>query len=58
MTASPPPTENFPEVPIVTWEAYEYSPHDAVLAEDDRHDMPGTPSEGQVKTQAEAGANV
>jgi cytochrome c oxidase subunit 1 len=58
MTASPPPTENFSEVPIVTWEAYEYSPHDAVLAEDDRHDMPGTPPEGQVKTQAEAGAHA
>ncbi|MGI9101216.1 MAG: cytochrome c oxidase subunit I [Terriglobales bacterium] len=24
-TASPPPTENFPETPIVTWEAYDYS---------------------------------
>jgi cytochrome c oxidase subunit 1 len=25
MTTSPPPTENFEEQPIVTWEAYEYS---------------------------------
>jgi len=24
-TPSPPPTENFPETPIVTWEAYDYS---------------------------------
>lgn len=24
-TSSPPPTENFPETPIVTWEAYEFS---------------------------------
>jgi cytochrome c oxidase subunit 1 len=24
-TASPPPTENFHETPIVTWEAYEFS---------------------------------
>jgi cytochrome c oxidase subunit 1 len=25
-TASPPPTENFAETPIVTWEAYEFAP--------------------------------
>lgn len=25
-TTSPPPTENFPETPVVTWEAYEYEP--------------------------------
>jgi cytochrome c oxidase subunit 1 len=24
-TSSPPPTENFPETPVVTWEAYDYS---------------------------------
>jgi cytochrome c oxidase subunit I len=24
-TPSPPPTENFPETPVVTWEAYDYS---------------------------------
>jgi cytochrome c oxidase subunit 1 len=24
MTTSPPPTENFPTTPVVTWEAYEY----------------------------------
>jgi cytochrome c oxidase subunit 1 len=24
MTTSPPPTENFAETPIVTWEAYDY----------------------------------
>ncbi|MES2462848.1 MAG: cbb3-type cytochrome c oxidase subunit I [Armatimonadota bacterium] len=58
MTASPPPTENFPEVPIVTWEAYEYSPHDAELAVDDRSDMPGTPPEGQVQTQTETGVHA
>jgi cytochrome c oxidase subunit I len=27
-TSSPPPTENFPETPVVTWEAYEFSPRD------------------------------
>ncbi len=25
-TPSPPPTENFPETPVVTWEAYDYPP--------------------------------
>jgi cytochrome c oxidase subunit 1 len=25
-TQSPPPTENFEETPIVTWEAYEFAP--------------------------------
>jgi cytochrome c oxidase subunit I len=29
-TSSPPPTENFYETPVVTWEAYEFSPHDKV----------------------------
>jgi cytochrome c oxidase subunit 1 len=27
-TTSPPPTENFKETPVVTWEAYEFSPRD------------------------------
>jgi cytochrome c oxidase subunit 1 len=27
-TTSPPPTENFEETPIVTWEAYEYRPRE------------------------------
>jgi cytochrome c oxidase subunit 1 len=27
MTPSPPPTENFAQTPIVTWEAYEYQPN-------------------------------
>jgi cytochrome c oxidase subunit 1 len=26
MTTSPPPTENFTETPVVTWDAYEYTP--------------------------------
>jgi hypothetical protein len=26
MTTSPPPTENFAETPVVTWEAYEFRP--------------------------------
>lgn len=28
MTSSPPPTENFPETPTVTWEAYEFRPRE------------------------------
>jgi cytochrome c oxidase subunit 1 len=28
MTSSPPPTENFPETPVVTWEAYEFRPYE------------------------------
>jgi len=27
-TSSPPPTENFKETPVVTWDAYEFSPRD------------------------------
>jgi cytochrome c oxidase subunit 1 len=30
MTTSPPPTENFPETPVVTWEAYEFRPIEEV----------------------------
>ena len=32
-TQSPPPTANFDEPPVVTWEAYEYTPMDEVEAE-------------------------
>jgi hypothetical protein len=37
----PPPTLNFDEIPVVTWEAYEYSPHDPAEAQRDREIMPG-----------------
>ena len=47
-TASPPPTENFAEVPVVTWEAYEYAPEHALEAQLDRESMPGTPERAQV----------
>ena len=36
MTTSPPPTTNFDEMPIVTWEAYEYSRYAEQEAEHDR----------------------
>jgi cytochrome c oxidase subunit 1 len=44
-TASPPPTENFEVTPVVTWEAYEFAPPDAVqvvgkLQPGDRADHP------------------
>jgi cytochrome c oxidase subunit 1 len=29
-TSSPPPTENFITTPVVTWEAYEFAPHETV----------------------------
>jgi len=39
---SPPPTHNFDEIPIVTWEAYEYVREDAEEALEDRiHGAPG-----------------
>jgi len=41
MTTSPPPTLNFEKTPIVTWEAYEYEPHEEAEAELDRIAMPG-----------------
>ncbi len=33
-TTSPPPTENFEETPIVTWEAYEYRPREEMVVVD------------------------
>jgi len=45
---SPPTTHNFEEIPVVTWEAYEYQPEDEELAVRDREIMPGTPAESQV----------
>ncbi|RYF51383.1 MAG: cytochrome c oxidase subunit I, partial [Cytophagaceae bacterium] len=40
---SPPLTHNFNEVPVVTWEAYEYQPRDEDEAQLDRESMPGAP---------------
>jgi cytochrome c oxidase subunit 1 len=48
MIPSPPTTHNFEEKPVVTWEAYEYSPSDEGLAVYDRERMPGSPDEAQV----------
>ena len=45
---SPPDPHNFHDVPIVTWEAYEYSPEHALEAELDRESMPGTPERAEV----------
>jgi cytochrome c oxidase subunit 1 len=44
-TSSPPPTENFITTPVVTWEAYEFAPHEAVkvvgkLDPGDKGDIP------------------
>jgi cytochrome c oxidase subunit 1 len=37
-TSSPPPTENFKETPVVTWEAYEFRPrHEAEIIDITRH---------------------
>ena len=48
MTPSPPPTENFHETPVVTWEAYEYSVEDEILA-DEEHDLtPAGPHDGPM----------
>ena len=43
MTDSPPPVTNFEEIPIVTWEAYEYQPEHAEEARLDRESIPGAP---------------
>ncbi len=42
-TSSPPPTENFVETPVVTWEAYEFAPQETMkvigkLSPDDKPD--------------------
>ncbi len=44
---SPPPTHNFDQIPIVTWEAYEYVHEDANEAQADRESMPGVPDGGR-----------
>jgi len=43
---SPPPTHNFDTIPVVTWEAYEYQPHEEIEAELDRESI-GAPSSAQ-----------
>jgi len=47
-TPSPPPTENFTETPIVTWEAYEYKAEDVELAEEEHDLTPAGPHEGPI----------
>ena len=52
---SPPPTHNFDQIPIVTWEAYEYVQEDANEAQADRESMPGVPESGrEVNPRQEA----
>jgi cytochrome c oxidase subunit 1 len=41
MTTSPPPMENFHEIPVVTWEAYAYDSETEEGAQADREIMPG-----------------
>lgn len=41
-TASPPPTENFEETPIVTWEAYEFGEESGLDLEDARNKYKAT----------------
>jgi len=41
MTSSPPPMENFHEIPVVTWEAYDYDNMTESEAQADRESMPG-----------------
>jgi cytochrome c oxidase subunit 1 len=41
MTTSPPPMENFHEIPVVTWEAYDYDSYTEAEAQADRETMPG-----------------
>ena len=40
-STSPPPMENFHEIPVVTWEAYDYDGHTEEEAQADREEMPG-----------------
>jgi cytochrome c oxidase subunit 1 len=51
MTHSPPPTLNFDEKPVVTWEAYEYSSEVPQEAQHDREIMPG--AEAGAEQQAD-----
>jgi cytochrome c oxidase subunit 1 len=41
MTTSPPPMENFHEIPVVTWEAYDYDSETEDGAQEERKEMPG-----------------
>jgi cytochrome c oxidase subunit 1 len=41
MTTSPPPMENFHEIPVVTWEAYDYDSETEDGAQAEREEMPG-----------------
>jgi len=45
ITQSPPPTTNFEETPVVTWEAYEYS---------DMDELEMTEAEDEMAEEAEA----
>ena len=39
VTQSPPPTTNFDETPVVTWEAYEYAEIDKIEMEEAEEEM-------------------
>jgi cytochrome c oxidase subunit 1 len=53
---SPPPTHNFDQIPIVTWEAYEYVREDAGEALQDREAMPGVPESGHEENPRQEAA--
>ena len=47
-TASPPPTENFEEMPVVTWEAYEFGEESGLDLEEAKRREAGPAAELRV----------